>query len=213
LPLGHPIELIKAFSDKIAEPLSTIFNNITKIGKFPSYWKQGFVTPVPKKYTNLTFASVRPLTLTSVFSKLYEGFLSDCLKVQIYPRVDVRQFGNLRKTSTAHYLVHLVHTIKSNLEKPNVWLNLALIDFQKAFDLVDYTTISRSLLVNLEIIPLLLNIVTSFLSNRSQVVKHKNIFSNPLPIYCGIPQGTLLGPLLFLVTINNFGKEFPRRWK
>ena len=212
-PLDIPVDLIKAFSDKIAEPLSNIFNHITKFGKFPSCWKQGFITPVPKKCASLTFTNIRPITLTSVFSKLYEGFLCDWLKDKICPRIDTRQFGNLKKTSTTHYLVHLMHTIVSNLDKPNVWLNLVLVDFQKAFDLVDHTTLIRSLLVNFKLDPLLVNIVISFLSNRSQVVKYKNIFSNPLPIYCGIPQGTLLGPLLFLVMINDIGKDFPQRWK
>ena len=156
---------------------------------------------------------MRPITLTPVFSKLYEGFLCDWLKIKIIPRIDIRQFGNLRKTSTTHYLVHLIHTILSELEKPNVWLNLVLVDFQKAFDLVDHTILIRLLHDNFEIDPLLVNIVISFLSDRSQVVKYKNTFSNPLPRYCGIPQGTLLGPLLFLVMINEIGKEFPQRWK
>ena len=85
--------------------------------------------------------------------------------------------------------------------------------FPKAFDLVDHTILIRLLHDNFEIDPLLVNIVISFLSDRSQVVKYKNTFSNPLPRYCGIPQGTLLGPLLFLVMINEIGKEFPQRWK
>ena len=131
----------------------------------------------------------------------------------MYPRFDVQQFGNLRKTSTTPYLVHLIHTIVSNLEKPNVCLNLVLVDLQKALDLVDHTTLICSLLVNFELDYLLVNIVILFLSNRSQVVKYKNIFSNPLPIYWGIPQGALLGQLLFLVMINDIGKEFPQRWE
>ena len=153
---------------------------------------------------------MRPITLTPVFSKLYEGFLCDWLKIK---RIDIRQFGNLRKTFTAHYLVHLIHTILSELEKPNVWLNLDLVDFQKAFDLVDHNILIRLLHDDFEIDPLLVNIVISFLSNRSQVVKYKNTFSNSLPRYCGIPQRTLLGPLLFLVMINEIGKELPQRWK
>ena len=69
-PLDIPVDLIKAFSDKIAEPLSNIFNHITKFGKFPCCWKQGFITPVPKKCASLTFANIRPITLTSVFPNL-----------------------------------------------------------------------------------------------------------------------------------------------
>ena len=81
------------------------------------------------------------------------------------------------------------------------------------FDLFDPNILISLLLDNFEINPLLFNIVILFPSNRSQGVKYKNSYSNPLPIYCGIPQGTLLGPLLFLVMINEIGKEFPQRWK
>ena len=59
----------------------------------------------------------------------------------------------------------------------------------------------------------LVNIIASFLSNRSQVVKYKNVYSDSLPISCGVPQGTLLGPLLFLVMINNLANESADRWK
>ena len=207
-PLDIPIELIKAFSDTIAERLSDIFIRIAKFGKFPSCWKLGYITPIPKKPSNLTIINMRPITFTPVFSKLYELFLCDWLKVKIIPHIDIQQSGNLRKTSTTHNLVHLVHTILSELEKPNVWLNLVSIDFQEVFDLVDHNILIRLLQDNFEIDPLLINNVISFLSNRSQVVKYKNIYSSPLPRYCGIPQGTLLEPLLFLVMINEIGKEF-----
>ena len=142
---------------------------------------------------------MRPITLTLSFTK---GSFVTGLKLM--PRIDIRLFGNLRKTSTTHCLVHLVHTILSELEKPNVWLKLVLVDFQKAFDLGDHNILIRLLQDNFEIDPLSVNIVISFLSNRPQVVKYKNR-------YCGIPQGTLLGPLLFLVMISEIDKEFPQR--
>jgi hypothetical protein len=68
--LGHPSLLIKAFSDKIAEPLSNIFNHITKFGKFLRGWKHGFITPVSRKCTSLTFAYFYPIALTSVFFQI-----------------------------------------------------------------------------------------------------------------------------------------------
>ena len=116
---------------------------------------------------------MRPITFTPVFSKLCEGFLCDWLKIKIIPRIDIRQFGNLRKTSTTHYLVHLIHTILSELEKPNVWPNLVLVDFQKAFDLVDHTILIRLLHDNFEIDPLLVNI------DRGRLTPPVSLLSNP----------------------------------
>ena len=212
-PLDIPIVLIKAFADNLSEPLSLLFNEITSTGKFPNCWKLGFITPVKKKGNNQDFNGVRPITLTPVFSKLYESFLAEWLKVKVIPNVDQRQFGNLRSTSTTHYLVHLMDTICKTLEKPNTWLNVIAVDLQKAFDLINHNILLEKLSNDFQVDPYLIRIIASFLSNRTQVVKYLNVYSDPLPIYNGVPQGTLLGPILFLTMINNLGVYFPDRWK
>jgi hypothetical protein len=73
----------------ISEPLVDIFNKITKTGKFPVLWKLGYVTPVPKNGAVIDFDKVRPITLTPLFSKLYESFLSDWLRVSIAERIEI----------------------------------------------------------------------------------------------------------------------------
>ena len=78
-----------------------------------------------------------------------------------------------------------------------------------AHGFLKYTYLSIYLSIDL----LLVKLVASFLTNRSQVIKYQNHYSNPLPVYNGIPQGTLLGPLLFLVIINSLVKEIPGRQK
>jgi hypothetical protein len=130
-PLDILIVIIKAFADNLSEPLSLLFNEITSTGKFPNCWKLGFITPVKNKGNNQDFDGVHPITLTPVFSKLYESFLAEWLKVKIIPNVGQRQFRNLRSTSTTHYLVHLMGTICNTLEKPNTWLNVIAVDLQK----------------------------------------------------------------------------------
>ena len=212
-PLDIPFPLIRAFGDFLSKPLSVLFNEITKSGQIPTIWKQGFITPLKKKNGKPGFDGVRPITLTPIFSKLYEGFLADLLKEKILPLTDLKQFGNLKSTSTSHYLVSLIDHIGKILEKPNSWLNLISIDLQKAFDLVNHNILIEKLESEFNIDPLLVKLVASFLTNRSQVVKYQNHYSNPLPIYNGIPQGTLLGPLLFSVMVNSLAKEVPDRWK
>ena len=212
-PFDIPFPLISAFGDFLSKPLSFLFNKITESGQMPTIWKQGFITPLKKKNGKPGFEGVRPITLTPIFSKLYEGLLADWLKEKILPLTDLKQFGNLKSTSTSHYLVSLIDHIGKILEKPNSWLNLISIDLQKAFDLVNHNILIEKLVNEFNIDPLLVKLVASFLTNRSQVVKYQNHYSNPLPVHNGIPQGTLLGPLLFSVMINSLAKEFPDRWK
>ena len=123
----------------LSKPLSVLFNEITKSGQNPTIWKQGFITPFKKKNRKPGIDGVRPITLTSIFSKLYEGFLADWLKeknpTSYWPESNS---GNLKSTSTSYYLLSLIDHIGKILEKPNSRLNLISIDLQKAFDLVNH---------------------------------------------------------------------------
>jgi hypothetical protein len=110
--LDIPFPLISAFGGFLSKPLSFLFNEITESGRIPTIWKQGFITPLKKKNGMPGFEGVRP-----IFSKLYEGFLADRLKEKILPLTDLKQFGNLKSTSTSHYLVSLIDHIGKILEK------------------------------------------------------------------------------------------------
>jgi hypothetical protein len=129
-----------------------------------------------------------------MFSKLYESFAADSLKKTILELIDGQQFGNMNGLSTTHYLVILLDTVYKLLDEPDVWLNLLLIDLQKAFDLISHNVLVDKFLKEFNVPHFLVNIIASFLSNRSQVVKYKNVYSDSLPISCRVPQGTLLGP-------------------
>ena len=196
-PLDIPLPLIRAFGDFLSKPLSVLFNEITKSRQIPTIWKQSFITPLKKKNGKPGFEGVRPITLTSIFSKLYKGFLADLLKEKILPLTDLKQFGNLKSTSTSHYLVSLIDHIGKILKKPNSWLNSMSIDLQKAFDLVNHNILIEKLEKEFNIDPLLVKLVASFLTNRSQVVKYQNHYSNPLPIYNGTPRNSPRPPPFF----------------
>ena len=208
-----PFPLISAFGEILSNPLSLLFNEITESGCIPKIWKQGFITPLKKKNGKPDLEGIRLITFTPIFSKAYERFLADWPKENILPLTYLRQFGSLKSPSTSHYLVSLIDHIGKILEKPNSWLNLISIDLQKVFDLVNHNILIEKLVSDFNIDPLLVKLIASFLTNISQVVKYQNHYSNPLPVHNGIPQGTFLGYLLFSVTINSIGKEFPNRWR
>ena len=87
-PVDIPIDLIKAFPDYLSGPLTLLFNQVTKTGEYPSIWKNGFITPIPKKDAPNDFSGVRPITMTPIFSKVYESFVAAWLKDRILDKID-----------------------------------------------------------------------------------------------------------------------------
>ena len=112
------------------------------------------------------------------------------------PHIDPYQSGNVKKSSTTHALVHLLHYWLSALEEPNTLIRTCLIDFSKAFDRIDHNILFHKLKL-LNIPPALLNWCASFLSDRQQRVKLQNCKSNWRTVNAGVPQGTKLVHLFF----------------
>ena len=184
-----PFPLISASSEFLWKPLHVLFNKITESGQITTIWKQGFVTSLKKKSRKPGFEGFCSISLTLIFWKVYKGFLADWKKSYLFP---LRQSRNLKSTSTSHYLVTLINNIGKILEKPYSWLNLISIDLWKAIELVIYNILVEKLVSNFNIDPLLVKLVASFLTNRSQVVKYQNHYSNPLPFQNGISPPKVL---------------------
>ena len=89
--LDIPIDLVEGFPDKLSKPLSNIFNTISNSGSFLKWLKKGFITLITKKGVSLDFYGVRPVTLTSIFSKLYESFAADWLKETVLELFEEQQ--------------------------------------------------------------------------------------------------------------------------
>ena len=214
VPVGQlPVRLLKEFSVELAVPLAHIFNNSLKQGIVPSVWKKATITPVAKKPIATSPGDLRPLSLTPTFSKVMEQFIVPLILDDIKSSIDVRQYGNMRGSSTSHYLVRLMHDLLSQLDHADMLFSVIMYDFKKGFDLIDHTTVIKKLL-DMDLRPAYARWVSSFLQDRQQRVKMPDgTLSSWKRITCGTPQGTLIGPVAFLAMVNDAASEAQNRLK
>ena len=201
---GVPGRFLVCLDPIISRPLSTLFNNLFEVGLYPDQWKLSHVTPIYKRSgPKCDKSSFRPISLLPTLSKVCESIihsrlLSHCLENNI---ISERQGAYLRGDSTINQLLYIIHHIKQNWGKGHITHGLFL-DISAAFDKIWH----RGLITKLDNIGIegsLLNLFKSYLSNRQQVVVIDGIKSNVTNIEAGCPQGSRLGPLLFIIYIND----------
>ena len=214
VPPGQlPIRLLKEFSVELATPLAHIYNRSIRDGYVPRVWRKATVTPVPKKTSPESPGDLRPISLTPTFCKVLEQFVIPLVMADIRPALDMYQYGNIKGSSTAHYLIRLTHSLLKELEQPGRLASMVMIDFKKGFDLVDHTILIRKM-VEMGLRAEYTKWVSSFLLSRQQRVRMPNgILSQWKNITCGAPQGTLLGPIAFLIMINDAATNTEYRLK
>ena len=204
-----PNWVLKNFAPILCRPVCSIFNSSISQGHVPSLWKCANVLPLGKVSQPRSIDSdLRPISLTAVLSKVLEGFVFDWLAAVVMPHIDPFQFGCVKKTSTTHALVHLIHQWLAATESPRTVVRSCLIDFSKAFDRIDHNILLHKLQL-LNVPPILLNWCAHFLRDRQLRVKLGNSISTWKPVHAGVPQGTKLGPWFFLVMINDLSATLP----
>ena len=156
----------------------------------------------------------RPISLTSCLSKVLEDFVVTWLIDDVKDKIDPNQFGCLKGTSTTYCSLDMIHSWLTYLDPPSRHLRLCFLDFSKAFNRIGYNVLIGKLL-GLGLRTSLILWIISFLSNRQRRVKLASATSHWLPINAGVPQGTKLGPILFLIMINNLSISDPESciWK
>jgi hypothetical protein len=196
--------MLKFVSHEIAVPLAHIFNLSISLGVFPEKFKIARIVPVFKAGDPLLCDNYRPIALVKSFSKILEKIVQINLvnHLEINKLLSAHQYGFQRNKSTEHNLIHVINHISESLNNGNYTIGLFL-DLKKAFDVVDHE-ILLSKLPKYGITGSALDWFRSYLSERSQIVDINNNHSKPRSVDMSVIQGSLLGPTLFLVFINDF---------
>jgi len=207
-PDGFPPRLFKMLAGSLAEPLSLMFTSFMSVGKVPQNWRHATVTPVYKGGAASSVSNYRPISLTCVACKLMERVIVN--KTLDFLRkhgvITKHQHGFLSGRSTTSNLLETLNdwTLAINDRKS---VGVAYIDYKRAFDCVSCS----KLLIKLHsygISGQLLSWIESFLQNRTQETRVGSSLSDTTKLTSGVVQGSVIGPLLFVLFINDIAQLF-----
>lgn len=200
-----PSFLIRDCSRILVEPLHIVYNLILKTSHFPALWKVSRICPVFKAGDVSLINNYRPISIICNFAKVFEAIVHKFVHNGIKPYLSPHQHGFIEKRSTVTNLALFTQYAAEVLDEKGQ-VDVVYTDFQKAFDKIDhYVLLSK--LDQIGLSESLLTLIKSYIFERTQFVHYGGANSFSFSPSSGVPQGSNLGPLLFLVYVNDIASS------
>ena len=201
-PDAIPSLFIKKTCFNLVTPLRIIFVQSLSLGKIPKNWTKAIVVPIHKKGLRSNYENYRPISLTSVFCRILESILHNhiCNYFINNSLFSPAQHGFIKDKSTLTQQLIVIDLISENANK-NKQTDMIMLDFSKAFDKVSHFKII-SILQAYQVDTKIVNWIRSLLVQRTQQTVVDSHYSDSIEVTSGVPQGSVLGPLLFNIYLN-----------
>ena len=198
---GIPPFLLEKTAKTVSKSIKSLFNNMGRLHIVSGSWKHGLVSPIFKDGNKNEVKNYRPITLLNIISKVFEKLVLKFFSEHLLNSITFCQFGFVQRRSVILQLILSLSNIFQNFSASEECCFLLLLDFSKAFDKIKHSVLMKKL-ARMKIPRSLFLLIKDYLTGRTQSVNVDGYPSEKRLVSCGVPQGSVRGPILFMIYIN-----------